>query len=305
MTKTKIIFSIALTVIFLSFQVLSAGAAPAAQEQTPPTGTIESITIGTNPDTSEDAVIVTFTDAEGTMQTVYLSIEEATALGLVDGGEGDDLIVNEDAVGTPYNYDPTTLLGSEEETTVEGKQHPVGSALSDFFSGLLGVDYDTVMTYHDDGVGFGTIAQALWMTNALDGDTSTFALILDAKKSKDYSLITLPDGSTPTNWGQFRQAVMKDKEQAKENLGFVKSGRAGNQETGPQETKGNKPNKENGNSNKIKDADEDGSSFFEGSNNNGNTLNNDLNSNNGKNDKAKDKGSDKGNDKNNGKGKDK
>ena len=103
------------------------------------------------------------------------------------------------------------------------------------------------MEYHDDGTGFGVIAQALWMTNALEGGSETFSAILDAKKNKDFSGITLPDGSTPQNWGQFRKAVMKDREKAKENLGAIMSGHADNGQDDTQikpKSNGNAPEKD-------------------------------------------------------------
>ena len=53
---------------------------------------------------------------------------------------------------------------------------------------------------------------------------------MEAKQTKDYSGITLPDGSTPQNWGQFRKAVMSDRDKSKENLGAIMSGRAENQQ---------------------------------------------------------------------------
>jgi hypothetical protein len=83
------------------------------------------------------------------------------------------------------------------------------------------------MEQHDDGFGFGVIAQALWLTNQIDGDTDTFTALLEAKKTGDYSEITLADGSTPENWGD----VVKSLKQG-ENLGSVMSGKAdnGNQE---------------------------------------------------------------------------
>ena len=72
---------------------------------------------------------------------------------------------------------------------VAQEDHPVGFSLAQFFTDLLGVDYDTIMEYHKEGAGFGTIAQALWMTNALEGDTTTFAAIVEAKMNNDYSSI--------------------------------------------------------------------------------------------------------------------
>ncbi len=160
---------------------------------------------------------------------------------------------------TEVEIDPATVIPDEVE---EEKQHPVGSAISDFFSDLLGVNYETVMEYHDEGTGFGVIAQALWMTNALEGDTELFSAILDAKKNKDYSGITLPDGSTPQNWGQFRKAVMKDRDKAKENLGAIMSGHAESEQDNTQlepKNNGNSPDKDKdkGKDNKNKDKGKD------------------------------------------------
>jgi len=223
MTRTKILFSIVLATIFLATQIIAAGAAPANQEDAPPiTGTVESISVETDVETGITTVVVTLVDEMGATQTVRLSLEDAAALGLVL----EDETINPDAIGNPTEIDPALVIPDEPEETEEEAQHPVGSALSDFFSDFLGVDYETVMDYHDDGVGFGVIAQALWITNALDGDSETFAAILEAKQNNDYSAITLPDGSTPQNWGQFRKAVMHDRDKSKENLGAIMSGRA-------------------------------------------------------------------------------
>ena len=297
--KTKIIFSTVLAVIFLVVQVFAVGAAPFTQDETPPTNTIESITWGTNPDTTETAVVVIYKDADGVSQTVYLTVDEATQLGLVITNESGELVTNDEAVGSPFENEPPTT-DTEEGVTEEENQHPVGSALSDFFSDVLGVDYGTVMTYHDDGVGFGTIAQALWMTNALGGDSSTFSLILDAKQSHDYSLITLPDGSTPKNWGQFRTAIVKDKDKAMMNLGAVKSGRAGSQDgtTNPSTGQGNGKNPEKEKGFKNQDNADDGETGI-GANGNPNKDQTGIGAGNSKNNKDNDK-SNNGNNKDKG-----
>ena len=236
MKRSKIIFSILFATIFLATQFMVVGAAPATQETTPVSGTIQSITLETDPETDITTVVVTLTDETGEV-TVTLSIEEAIGIGLVtDNGTGPS--VDNSKIGTVY----------PEITTEEEAQHPVGSALSDFFTELLGVNYETIMTYHnEEGVGFGVIAQALWMTNTLNkaGDTeltpeqlaTMFRNILDAKKNKNFTElgeelgITLPDGSYPQNWGQFRKAVMSDREKAKNNLGYIMSGRASEDQT--------------------------------------------------------------------------
>lgn len=249
MIGKKALFSLLLALIFVATQVMAVGAAPLHQDETPPqdttseegsetlTGVVDEVALETDEDTGETTVFVTYTDDTGAQNTVSISLEAALALGLVEDDGSGNYIVPEGVVGTTVEIDSTTLLTTEEEA-----QHPVGSALSDFFSDLFGVDYETVMDYHDSGVGFGVIAQALWMTNALDGDEAMFGTILDAKRNKDFSAITLEDGSTPQNWGQFRKAVFSDKEKAKNNLGAVMSGRAADGEDGGVEPKNNNGN---------------------------------------------------------------
>ena len=264
MTHTKILISTLIAAIFLATQVIAVGAAPATQDTTPITGTIitDGITLETD-SAGITTVVVTLTTEEGT-QTVRLSLDEAKYLELVkDDGTG-NFVANDLKYGEEVEIDPTTVIPDEGE---DEKQHPVGSAISDFFSDLLGVDYDMVMEYHEDGTGFGVIAQALWMTNALEGDSEIFAAIIDAKQNKDYSEITLPDGSTPQNWGQFRKAVMKDREMAKENLGAIMSGHADNGQDDTQiepKNNGNAPEKDkekdkdkNQDNNKNKDKGKD------------------------------------------------
>lgn len=221
--------------------------------ETPITGLVQSVVLETDPETSVITVVVTLVDELGVIQVVRISLDTATELGLVDLEQA---VIEIPEAGIEVTIEATDII---DETTdddgEDGSQHPVASALSDFFSTLLGVDYDTVMTYHEDGIGFGVIAQALWMTKSLEGDTAMLQDILDAKKSGDYSAIVLPDGSTPANWGQFRQAVLKDKEKAKNNLGVIKSGKAEDEddaETGT-DLMSDKPDK--GNKKKEKDKD--------------------------------------------------
>ena len=282
MTRTKILLSTMVAVIFLAVQVISVGAAPITQDEPPITGTIiqDGISLETDIDTDTTTVLVIFINDMGDTQTVRLSLEDARALGLVaDDGTG-GFIVDETKYDTTIEIDPATIIPDELDDTTEEAQHPVGGALSNFFSDLLGVDYETIMEIHDNGTGFGVIAQALWMTNALDGDSDTFTAIIEAKQTKDFSGITLPDGSEPTNWGQFRKAVMSDREKSKENLGTIMSGRAeqqqGEDETqvGPQ-TSPNAPDRQTGNNNKDKNKDKGNGK----NNNNGNGKNKDKNKN--------------------------
>lgn len=116
------------------------------------------------------------------------------------------------------------------------------------------MDYETIITYHDDGFGFGVIAQALWLTNNLEGDTETFEALLQAKQSGDYSTITLADGSTPDNWGDVVKSLKKG-----DNLGSVMSGKGQTSEEASTEAttetttngrgNGNSGNNGNGNGN--------------------------------------------------------
>ena len=65
------------------------------------------------------------------------------------------------------------------------------------------------------------------MSHNYGGDASLAGVILEAKTTGDYSAITLEDGSTPTNWGQFKKALSEKKN----NLGSVVSGHADNGDT--------------------------------------------------------------------------
>ncbi len=114
------------------------------------------------------------------------------------------------------------------EPTEEPIMHPVALALAEFFADTLGLDYDMIMDYHEEGIGFGVIAQACWMSFMLDGEV-TVGDILAAKKSGDFSSITLPDGTTPKNWGQFKKAILSG-EKAQKNLGAVMSGTKGEEQ---------------------------------------------------------------------------
>jgi len=244
------------TSLFLVLALLATTAGTVfAQETTPITGTVESVVLETDATTGEKTVVVSVSDEiTGTSQTVRLSLADAESLGLIitDTVTGESTVVV-GVEGTPIEIDPTLVIPGEEETSEEA-QHPVGSSLSDFFSELLGVDYETIMTFHDDGVGFGVIAQALWLTNNLEGDTETFEALLEAKQSGDYSAITLADGSTPDNWGDVVKSLKKG-----DNLGSVMSGKGQTSEETTSETttetatngrgNGNSGNNGNGNGN--------------------------------------------------------
>ncbi len=263
------------TSLFLVLALLTMTTGTAfAQGTTPITGIVESVVLETDATTGETIVVVSVLDeTTGTSQTVRLSLADAESLGLVttDTTTGESTVV-EGVEGTPIEIDPTLVIPGEEETPEEA-QHPVGSSLSDFFGELLGVDYETIMTYHDDGVGFGVIAQALWMTNNLEGDTETFEALLEAKQSGDYSAITLADGSTPDNWGDVVKSLKKG-----DNLGSVMSGKGQNNEEATSETtteattngRGNGNSGNNGNGNSRNNGNNNGNENNGNGNGNGN-----------------------------------
>jgi hypothetical protein len=212
MFKTKSLATILLVMMILFAQVGTVLAAPAAQDTTPITGTIQSITTETDAN-GVTTVLVTLTDDQGATQTVRLSVDTALTLGLVTLDPAtNEPVVDETKIGQTVEIDPTTVIPEEEQ----GFLNPISILLAAFFS----EDASVINGYHEDGFGFGVIAQALWMSNKLNGDVSTAGLILEAKKSGNYSAFVLADGSTPTNWGQFKKAVL-DK---KNNLGVIVSG---------------------------------------------------------------------------------
>lgn len=207
MQKGKLLSSLLLIGVILFAQVSGAAAASPAQGTTDITGTIQGIAVET--DAAGTTVLVTLVDGQGATQSVRLSVEEAIALGLVslDPVTGEPVVVNE-KIGQTVTITP--------EAPAE-PVHPIVAVLASFF----GVDGAVIEQYHLDGFGFGNIAQALWMSQSLNGDASLAGQILEAKKTGDFSAFILPDGSTPTNWGQFKKAV-SDK---KQNLGSVVSGK--------------------------------------------------------------------------------
>ena len=216
MYKTKLLTSVLLALAVLFAQVGLVAAAPTAQETTPITGTIESITTETDSN-GVTTILVTLLDDQGTTQTVRLSVETAAALGLVAvDPTTSEPIVDETQVGQTIEIDPTTVIPDE---SVEETLHPIAVLLGAFF----GEDSSVINGYHEDGFGFGVIAQALWMSRNINEDASLAGDILQAKKDGDYSAF-FPEGTenVPTNWGQFKKAIAEKKN----NLGVVVSGQA-------------------------------------------------------------------------------
>ena len=243
MFKAKLLAGVLLIAVLFA-QVGIVLAAPVAQETTPISGTV----VGLAKETDSNGVttiLVTVQDEMGATQTYRISVETAVSLGLatVDATTNEvtlkDLALETQPV--TVTIDPATVIVDEEPA--EEAVNPVAAILASFF----GVDASVVNQYHEDGNGFGVIAQALWIAQGLNADVSTAGLILEAKKTGDYSAFTLPDGSTPTNWGQFKKAALgKDKK----NLGIIVSGHAepGDDSTGlnAEHQHGNGKNKNKG-----------------------------------------------------------
>ena len=254
MSRIKLLLGIVLTIIISMAQVGGVFAAPASQEATPISGTVQRITLESDPTTGVVTVIVDVMDSNEVLQTVRVSQETAIELGLVLlDGDGNP-VINELALSETVDIDPTTIIPDQQEP-----QHPVGSALATFFSDIEGIDYDTIMSVHEDGVGFGVIAQVLWVTSELGGDSQLFQDLLYAKQHNDYSAFSdfTEDGTTPKSWGQLRKALLN-----KKSLGIVMSNHDNN---------GNHTN-ENGN-NKNKDKNNNGNGNSNNGNGNGNGHN--------------------------------
>ncbi len=256
------------TLILTQFALVYA--APSQEETGSITGSIYEINVVTDTNTDVTTVLITLIDDQNVYHTVRVSEETAyITLGLIYYDEdGNPQPIEADYWPESVTIEQSDILPEQEET-----HHPVGNALAAFFSGIDGVDYDVIMTAHEDGYGFGVIAQALWLTQKLEGNSDDLLAILDAKKSGDFSTVSylLPGDSTiPTNWGQFRKTVMAGDK--KENLGAVMSNK--DKSTGnPGGDNTDHGNAGNGNSNQDKNKDKS---------NNGNNGNKD---NNGKNNK--------------------
>jgi len=203
---------------FLVFALLALTAVPAFAQTSTITGTVQSAEVQTDT-TGLSTVLVTYTDDLGATQTVRLSVATAESLGLVSTTTDPTTglmvtTVNDGISGLPLTVNSADVIA--DPTTTEEAQHPVALKLANLFNNF---DYQTIMDYHEQGVGFGVIAQALWLTS---GDDSTITLddLMQAKINNDYSNLTI-DGAQVNNWGDVVKALKKG-----ENLGSVMSGKA-------------------------------------------------------------------------------
>ncbi len=228
MFKAKLLTGLVLVMAVLFAQVGTAFASPAAQDTTPITGAIVEVTTETD-ESGITTVLVTVQDDMGATQTVRLSVETAVALGLVTVDPATNAVTVVAQPGQTVEIDPTTVIVDDGEGDAV---HPIASILGSFF----GVDPALVNEYHEEGFGFGVITQAMWISRNVNGDASVAGLILQAKQSGDFSnillsdgtVLTMPDGTVPSNWGQFKKALLEKKN----NLGGIVSGHADPEGTG-------------------------------------------------------------------------
>ena len=266
--KTRFFLSIVLTLTLLGIRVGGVLAAPAMQNPAPVSGIIQSITLEADTVTGVTIVSVAVIDGNASLQNIRVSLETAIAQGLVVlNGDGKPDI-NNSALGKAVEIDPSSLIPAHEEN-----EHPVANALATFFSDIDGITYETIMTIHEQGVGFGVIAQSLWLTTKLEGDAQIFEELIHARQTGDFSAFLLEDGSSPANWGQLKKAILeKDK---KNGLGVVISHNHGN---GNGDNPGNNGNGNNGGNNNGGGNDNGGGNGNGGGNNgegNGNGGGND------------------------------
>lgn len=230
MTKMKYLGSFLLVLAVLFAQVGSAVAAPQTQDGTVTvSGTVTEIG---QPETVNGVTTVPIkVEKDGVTQTVRVSEEVAAGLTV---GEQVNLTVNSGDVIPP-------------EETEEPDVHPIAKLLGSFFD----VNAGDVNEFHQDGFGFGVIAQALWMSKDLKGeaDATLAGEILQAKKDKTFEQFfadhqdLFPDGSTaPTNWGQMKKALKQHN-----SVGQAKPGHGNDNEDSSNVENNGKKNKDNGN----------------------------------------------------------
>lgn len=198
-------------------------------------GVVQSVEVVMDELTDETSVLVTLliTTPDGdVIGSFRISTETALGLGLgtLETQTVEEYVPVEAMIGQTLELNPEDVLPEEDED----QSNPVADLLGNFFANLFGLDPQVVASYHDEGIGFGVIAQAGIMAFALEGDGSMMQTILDAKQSGDYSAIALPDGTTAENWGQLRKAIM-EQENSLKNLGQIVSGHADEVQTGPVE----------------------------------------------------------------------
>lgn len=244
MNKLKLILTIVLTFVVLFAQAGPAAAAPLTQTSTSIAGTVTDISFETDAN-NVTTVLVTLVDDQNVTQTVRIDVDTAASLGLLLLDENDQPVIDpatnlptadDSQLNQPITIDSSTVI--PDKTTEEEPVNPISSLLAAFF----GEEPSIIDGYHNEGFGFGIIAQALWMSQNLGGDAALTEDILLAKQDKNFEAFFeahpeyLEDGDTaPTNWGQFRKEVLNKKN----NLGVIISGHADESDPSIQSEQGN------------------------------------------------------------------
>jgi hypothetical protein len=225
--KMKIFVSLLLAVSILIVQTGGVFSVSALQTSPALEGTTQSITLETYSTTGMTMVFVTVADGDQFFQTVRITEKTAKDLGLVMLDGDGNLIINDSALGQQIEISPDMVLPDKDE-----ERHPVANALATYFSDIEDLDYDTIMLTHSDGIGFGVIARALWLTSKLEGNAEVFQALLLAKETGDYTAFTLNDGTTPKNWAELQKALFDGKKPA--NLGAIMSNQDGGSGNNPE-----------------------------------------------------------------------
>ena len=191
--------------LLLVLVLIPAGVARAQTESIK--GVLQSIKLEINADTGGTTVLLTIEQEDQTQQ-IYVSIETATTLGVLILDADGNPQINDAMVGQTLEIQAESILPDPAF-----QPHPVAEALSTFFSDIPGLSPQILTEIHDQGVGFGIIAQTLWITRKMEGDAEIFLLIIDSRNSKDFSAFLLEDGSSPKNWGQLKKAILQSKKE--------------------------------------------------------------------------------------------
>lgn len=223
MQKVKFLLRLILAITVMIGPTGGVLAAPGPQSFPPVWGTVQSITVETDPTTGVTTVLVTLTEDGQAFQTVRVSQKTAEKLGLVIPDDDGKPLINTSALGLSIEIKLGAIIPDQ------GERHPIGDALATFFSERLNIEhdalYDAIMRAHSKGFEssrgfrFGTIARALWLTVKVQGNVEVFEALLLARETGDYSTFSFADGTTPKNWAQFQKAVLDGKKIS--NLGSV------------------------------------------------------------------------------------
>lgn len=227
MLKTRTILGCMLVFMMVMAPMMSVGAAAPAQTTTID-GTVQSCELATDNFTGDPIVVCVINLTGGGTKVIRLSVDDAVANDLASVGE-DGTVTIIATEGQDVSIDDSLLL-IDPCVMPEDASQPISKALTGFFCEDLGTSYEDLQALHKDGFGFGEIAQACFMAIKLDGTGELCADILYAKKSGDYSKLSLPDDVTVSNWGQLRKAVLDHEK--KSNLGSVVSDKEKNTNNG-------------------------------------------------------------------------